>query len=105
MKIPQQKTKILTINNHTHRLNMFLLAGILSFLVFYIFTMNRTADLSYKATNLKINLAKENLSTKNSSIQDDVNLERLVNFAYQHGMIEVKNYDSFIEDSGVALGK
>ena len=74
MKIPQQKTKILTINNHTHRLNMFLLAGILSFLVFYIFTMNRTADLSYKATNLKINLAKENPKIFRSKIHEsDIN--------------------------------
>lgn len=80
---------------------LLLLVGV--FLALYIIRVNNTADLRYKTSLLRSDLAKQNQLTQEYFDQEPSNVQALVVFAQGQGMIEVKNFDPFFEESGVAL--
>lgn len=84
-------------------LNIGLVVATAVFFILYIIKINRITDLRYGVGLLKVGLAKENLLTQNYLDEQQQSIQGLISFARARGMIEVKNYDSFFEESGVAL--
>ena len=71
----------------------------------YIIRINKVADLRYKVNVFKIGLSKENQVTQSYSDKNKENIDAIIGFARDKGMVEVKNYNSFFQESGVALSR
>ena len=85
------------------QLNLFLIALAMMLLVLYIFNINKIAVLEYSLSSAKIQLAKANSVAQTLADNTQVSTENLMAFAHANGMVEVKNYETFFQEAGVAL--
>ena len=75
------------------------------FLVLYIFNINKIAVLEYSISTSKSKLAKINASNELLAESEQVSVETLLSLAKDKNMVEVKNYDTFFQEAGVALDR
>lgn len=85
------------------QINLFLIALATVFLVLYIFNINKIAVLEYSINSAKVQLARANAMTQSLTDNNQASIENLMAFAKDNNMVEVKNYDTFFQEVGVAL--
>lgn len=85
------------------QLNLFLIAIALMFLVLYIFNINKVAVLEYSLSATKSKIAKLNALNESLAENEDVDVSGLLAVAREKNMVEVKNYETFFQEVGVAL--
>lgn len=91
-------------SNRIYTINIMLAAAAVLLLGFSIFYVNKTSDLDYKIRLLRNDLRKENAVAESLTAEGE-NLDAVAAYAREHGMVVVDTYDSFFQQSGVALGK
>lgn len=97
------KTNINQSKSNISQLNLALIALAMVLLVLYIFNINKIAVLEYSLNSTKAQLAKGNALTQ-AMIDDEQDDEQaFIVFAKANNMTEVKNYDTFFQEVGVAL--
>lgn len=85
------------------QLNLLLIALAMMFLVLYIFNINKIAVLEYSLSSAKTQLAKQNVLTQSLLASQQNSIQDLMAFARTNNMVEVKNYETFFQEAGVAL--
>ncbi len=98
------KTNIKSLSKlNIAQINLFLIALATMLLFLYIFNINKVAVLEYSISSAKVQLARANTMTQSLTDSDKGSIENLMAFARGNNMVEVKNYDSFFQEVGVAL--
>ena len=97
------KTNISQPKSNIAQLNLLLIALAMMLLVLYIFNINKIAVLEYSLGSSKAQLAKQNALTQALIDGEENSTQTLMAFAKANNMTEVKNYETFFQEAGVAL--